>query len=161
MYERKGREWKIEKDVMDGAEKLRGVYAHSPPTTFLSDSPLCCRSRRMLGSVCACALCVAYVCVCRMYCESENQWGGLTDYLSWSRLEGSLSLLIFHSHSLAPSSRHRSRSLQHCKSLDGTWYQELKGVSQHLYTSRFFASSRTGTTSKWEFCYITLICHCW
>lgn len=152
---------KTVKDLMDGVEKLRGGMRnlHQLPLCLT----LCCAA---VGGcwelcVCVCALCVAYVCVYGMYCESENRWGVWQIICREAGWRGPLSLLIFHSHSLTRSSQHSSRSLQHCKSLDGTWYQELKGVSQHFYIILLFASSRNGTTIKWEFCYIALIFHCW
>lgn len=98
MYERDSRDWKIEKessvlDVMDEVEKQkegRGVCM-------------------FYQCVCVCACVLTYKCLCVCVTGVWEPAGGLTDYLSWNRLEApwlSLSLshflfllLIFHTHS--------------------------------------------------------------
>lgn len=170
MYEREGRKWKIEKesgvlDMMDGAAMRGGGH-------ILYQLPLCqtrCCAAGVGGSwevsVCVCTLyskCVFAACT-----MSLRTGGGLTDYLSWSRLEGSLALSL----SLTP---HFPQSLIHfaplddnqghcntAKVLDGTWYQEAQGwVSTFIFLWSSIAA-KIRTRSEKELCYITLKSQNW
>lgn len=66
----------------------------SPPTTSLSDTQLCCRGGRLVRGVCMHSIEHVCVCVCATCTMSLGTSRGLTDYLSRSRLEGSLSLSL-------------------------------------------------------------------
>lgn len=115
--------------------KCGGVEGGKHPP--LSDTQLCCW-RRWADERCVC-LCVyiAYVCVCVCAACTVNLGtsGGLTDYLSRSRLEGSLSLSLPHFPQsltgLAPSNNAQG----HCNTVKVVQDTSNWRVSQHFSSS--------------------------
>lgn len=176
MYEREGREWKIEREsgllgVMDGVETEEGRReVCTLSTNYLSVRHSAVLQEWAAGEKCVYVLYVAYVCVRRMYRESGDQWG--VDRLSVEKQIGGvpLSLSLFYSsfstvtHLLAPLAATQG----HCNTAKVWKVHDTRSsrVSQHFSTPLLVSNSQTGTRSERESCYrvqcVWLVsCHCW